>query len=222
MTALGVDGVQGRGHQQVCICVVVQGQHDDDGDGAVGQPLRDLQPQRGHEPGCAAHAAGLEHGQPGLGFAPGGDHVGDDHRQREELLAGQVGPDHQPRQDGAQHDGTHGHAHADGQGVDQRLDQHGPGQLTGQQSLPVVKRELAGLAAAYCADIPLGQLKGRGDHVQQRQDDQIDQQDDGDQHDDVVGVRHHRLDLVLQTAAFGIGLLFGFHLPLAPSLLETK
>ena len=61
---------------------------------------------------------------------------------------------------------------------------------------------VAGLAAAHSPDVPLGQLKGGGDHVQQRQDDQIDQQNDGDQYDDVVGICHHCLDLILQPPAF--------------------
>ena len=180
----------------------MKGQHDDDGDRAIGQPLRHIQPQGGHEAGRAAQPRCLEHGQPRLGFAPGGDHVGDNHRQGEKLLEGQIRPDHQPGQNGTQQDGAHGHADADDQGVDQRLDQHGPGQLTGQQPLPVVQGKVAGLAAAYSPDVPLGQLKGGGDHVQQRQDDQIDQQNDGDQYDDVVGICHHCLDLILQPPAF--------------------
>ena len=73
---------------------------------------------------------------------------------------------------------------------------------TGQQPLPVVQGKVAGLAAAHSPDVPLGQLKGGGDHVQQRQDDQIDQQNDGDQYDDVVGICHHCLDLILQPPAF--------------------
>ena len=108
----------------------MKGQHDDDGDRAIGQPLRHIQPQGGHEAGRAAQPRCLEHGQPRLGFAPGGDHVGDNHRQGEKLLEGQIRPDHQPGQNGTQQDGAHGHADADDQGVDQRLDQHGPGPVS--------------------------------------------------------------------------------------------
>ena len=201
---LGVDGVQCRRHQQICIGVIVERQHDDDGDGAVGQPLRHVQPQGCHEARCAAEAGGLEHGQPSLRFAPGGDHVGDDHCQGEKLLEGQIRADHQPCQDGSQQDGTHGDTYADGQGVDQRLDQHGPGQFAGQEPLPVIQRKRSHVihGTAHGPQIPLGQLEGSCDHVQQRQNDQIDQQDDGDQYDDVVGIGHHGLDLILQPPAF--------------------
>ena len=46
--------------------------------------------------GSAADAGGLEHTHPCLRLDPGGDHIGDDHRQGEEGLEGKVAADHQP------------------------------------------------------------------------------------------------------------------------------
>ena len=225
---LGVDGVQRRGDQQVCIGVIVQRQYDDDGDGAVCHRRQQrfdhlvgnthVRHDGGHETGGAADTGRLKHTQPGLGLHPGGNHVGDDDRQGEEGLEGQVAADHEPRQNGAQQNGTYGNADADQQGVQQRLDEQVHGQVTGQQPLPVIERELARYAARHVAQIALGQLEGRGQHVHQREDDQIHQQDDGDQYDHIVRIRHHCHDLVFQPPGLGIILLIWFHRVQVPSL----
>ena len=97
---LGVDGVQCCGHQQICICVIVERQHDDDRDRAVSQPVGNVRCPIDviMEAGRAADAGGLEHGQPSLRLTPGGDHIGDDHCQREERLEGKIacGPSAMP------------------------------------------------------------------------------------------------------------------------------
>ena len=203
-------------------------QHDDNGEGTVGNRGEDIlnhlvgdasvHHHGGHEARRAADAGRLEHTEPRLGLHPGGNHVGDDDRQGEEGLERQVGADHQPGQNGAQGNGAHGHTEADQQGVQQGLDEQVPAQVAGQQPLPVKKCKFTGHAARNRPQVPLGQLESRGQHVKQREDDQIGQQDDGNQDDHIVRVRNDRFDLVLQAFGLGVVLLVWFHCVKAPSL----
>ena len=225
---LGVDGTQCAGDQQVCIGVIVQRQDDDDGDGAIGDGREDRlngligHAHGGHDGGHkarrSADAGRLEHAEPRLGFYPGGDHIGDDDRQGEEGLERQIGADHQPGQDGAQGDGAHRHADADLQRVQQGNQQQVLGQVTGQQPLPIVKGKFTGHTAGDGTQVPLRQLERGGQHVQQRKDDQIGQQDNGNQYDHIVGVGDDRFDLVLQPPGLGVVLLVLLHCVKAPSL----
>lgn len=161
------------------------------------------------KPGAPPTRGGLEHTQPCLRLDPGGDHIGDDHRQGEEGLEGKVAADHQPGQYGAKGDGAHGNADADGQGVQQGLEQQIPGKVTGQQPLPIVQGKFAyvGHGAAGGSQVPLRELERGGEHVYQGKNDQISQQNNGNQHDHVIGVGYDCLDLILETPGFRIRLI---------------
>lgn len=220
---LGVDGVQCCGHQQICICVIVERQHNDDRQTAVSDGRQNgFDLLRGYarihhegrdKAGSAADAGGLEHTQPCLRLDPGGDHIGDDHRQGEEGLEGKVAADHQPGQYGAKGDGAYGNADADGQGVQQGLEQQIPGKVTGQQPLPIVQGKFAyvGHGAAGGSQVPLRELERGGEHVYQGKNDQISQQNNGNQHDHVIGVGYDCLDLILQAFEFYLSTVFLFH-----------
>ena len=107
--------------------------------------------------------------------------------------------------------------------MQQRLDQQVHGQLTGQQTLPVIECDFAGHAALHISQIALRQLKGGFQHVHQWKNDQIGQQNDGDQNNNIVRIRHDRSDLVFQPAGFGVVLLTCFHCLQAPlSFLRIK
>ncbi len=172
---LRVDGAQGGGDVYVGEGVVVQAHTKDDGHGAVGQPVGNGDAHAGQE---AQGARGLvaEHRQPGQGLAPGGDHVGDDHQHAQQLLAGDVGADHQPAQHGAQRHRHDDREEAHHQGVLQRAPQGGAGQLAYQDIPPIVQRKVAHLAAVPLG-LGAGQGEGGGDHLQQGDHDQAEQDD---------------------------------------------
>ena len=184
--------------------------YGDDCDRAVCQPVGNVDAKAHQEARRAADSFGLEHGQPSLRFAPAGDHVRNDNSQREERLEREVGTNHQPREDRADHDSEERYANADQQRVEQRLEQHLLGQRAAEQSLPVVQCKVASGAACE-AGILLSEGERGGDHVQQREHDQVSQQHNRDQYDHVVGVGNNRLNLVFQTSGLGIVLILWFH-----------
>ena len=184
--------------------------YGDDCDRAVCQPVGNVDAHAHQEARRAADSFGLEHGQPSLRFAPAGDHVRNDNSQREERLEREVGTNHQPREDRTEQDCEERYADTDQQRVEQRLDEHLLGQRAAEQSLPVVKGEVA-CGAACEAGILLSESERSGDHVQQREHDQVSQQHDRNKHDHVIGVGNNRLYLVFQTSGLGIVLILWFH-----------
>ena len=192
---LGVDGAERAGDHDVGECVIVHGHAQHDGDGAVSQPVGNGNAQTGQE-AVGAGGGVAEHGQPGQSLGPGGDHIRYGHQQAQDLLAGEIRADHQPRQNGAKrHRNQHGEKAAD-KGVLQRPPQHGAGQLTGEDVFPVVQGEIAHVTLDP-AQLALSQRKGAGDHGQQRDDDEAEQDDETDQHHHVKGVFQHIQDQVL-------------------------
>ena len=103
----------------------------------------------------------------------------------------------------------YGNADADGQGVQQGLEQQIPGKVAGQQPLPIVQGKFAyvGHGAAGGSQVPLRELECGGEHVYQGKNDQISQQNNGNQHDHVIGVGYDCLDLILETPGFRIRLI---------------
>ena len=194
----------------------MQGQHDDDRDGTVGQPLRCRDAQGRHESRRAADPFRLEHRQPGLRLCPGGDHVGNDDRQGEKAFAGKIRADHQPGEDRAEKDREEGNRESDQQRIEQRLEQQFAAQFAGQQSLPVIQGERAGLDSCP-GRISLCHGKGGLNHLKERHDDQVKKQNDRDQHNHIVRIGDHIQDLILQPSGFGIADFACVHLCSIPS-----
>ena len=195
---LGVDGTQRAGHHDIGKRVVMHGHAQDNGDGAISQPVRDREAQAGQESVCSAGGV-AEHRQPAECLGPGGDHIGDDDQHAEDLFPRDIRANHQPGQNGTQRDGDDDHEHADDQGVPQRLPQNSLGHVAGQHVLPVVQGEIAHLGAiADAAQLRLPRGKGRGDHSQQGNDDQAEQNNQADQDDHIEGVLYHIQYQVLQ------------------------
>ena len=193
---LRVDGAEGAGDLNVRERVVVHGHAQHDGRGAVGQPVGNRDAHAGEEPVCAAGGR-TEHRQPGDGLGPGGNHVGHGDENAQNLLAGEVGTDHQPSQHRAQRHGNQRGEEAADEGVQQGLPQHGLGHVAHQHVLPIIERKVADFAV-HTAELTLRQGKGGLDHGQQGNDDQAEQHDQADQHDHVEGVFEHVQDQVLQ------------------------
>ena len=197
---LRVDGAEGAGNLDVRERVVVHRHAQHDGGRAIGQPVRNGYPQACEE---AVGAAGgrSEDGQPGNGLGPGGDHIGHRDQDAQDLLAGEVRADHQPRQHRAQRHGDQRGEEAADEGVEQGLPQHGLGHVAGQHILPVVKGEVAHAGALDPAELALGQGEGGLNHGQQGDDDQAEQHHQAHQHDHVERVFHHVQDQVFEPAA---------------------
>ena len=194
---LGVDGTERTGHLDVRERVVVHGHAEDNGDGAVGQPVGNGDAHTGQE---AVGAAGgvTEHSQPGQSLGPGGDHVGDGDQQAQHLLAGDVGTNHQPCQDRTQRHGDQcGHGAAE-QGVQQGLPQDGLRHSTSEHILPIIQSKITHSGTGIAAQLRLSQGESRLDHGQQRDHDQAKQHDQADQNDHVKGILHNVQDQVFQ------------------------
>ena len=194
---LRVDGAESAGDLDVREGVVVHGHAQHDGGGAIGQPVRDRYPEAGQETVRAA-GGGPEDRQPRDGLGPGGNHIRHRDQDTEDLFSGEVGADHQPRQNRAQRHGDQRGEQAADEGVEQGLPQHGLGQAADQHILPIIKGKVTHVGPLDPPQLALGQGKGGFDHGQQRDDDQAEQHDQTDQHDHVEGVFDHVQDQVLQ------------------------
>ncbi len=98
---LRIDGPKRAGQHNVGEGIIMQGKHTDHGKGPVGDPVRDMPAHPVQNAGRTAERV-AENRKPGLGFAPGRHHVGDDDQEGKHFFAGNVTADHQPGQDGAQ------------------------------------------------------------------------------------------------------------------------
>ena len=194
---LGVDGAERAGHLDVGEGVVVHGHAEHNGNRAIGQHVGNGNAQAGQK-AVGAAGGGPEHRQPGQGLGPGGDHVGHGDQNAQELLAGDVGADHQPGQHRAQRHGDQRGEKAADEGVQQRLPQHSLGHVADGHVPPVVHGEFASLVARHTAQLALRQGKGGLDHGQQGDHDQAEQHNEADQHDHVEGVAQNVQDQIFQ------------------------
>ena len=179
-------------------------QHADDRHRPVGQPVRRFQPQVGQKALGPADARRLEHRNPGHGLAPGGDHVGHDHCQREKFLKRKIAAHHQPGDGPAQSDAENRDRSGDQERVHQRLVKHVLGDFAAQQLLPVVERPVPRLGPLHSPHVPGGQLKRGDHHLDQRNDYQAGEGGHRGRDHDIVRASDSIFDPVFCTPDAGI------------------
>ena len=200
----------------------MQGHTKDDGDGAVGQPVGNRDAHAGQE---TQRTGGLvpEDGQPAHGFAPGGDHVGNDHQHADELLAGKVAADDQPGQNRAQWHGNQNRKQSADKRILQRPPQGCSGKLTYKKVLPIVEGETAdlgiGIRPADAGQLCLGRGEGGCHHLQQRDHNQTEQNHQGHCHNHIERILDNIQKFVLQTGLCQWMLHFSLFHFLTPSCL---
>ena len=161
----------------------MQHHNQDNGDGAVGQPVRNRHTQTSKEPKLSGTGV-AENGEPRQRLAPGRDHIGDDNQHTDLLFHRNIGAYHQPSQNGTKRHRNQRHEEANQQGVPEGLPEDRLRHLAGTHILPVIERKIADIAV-NAAQLTLCKRDRILEHFQQRYNDQTDQTDQANKHDHV-------------------------------------
>ena len=163
-------------------------QHADDGHRSVSQPLWHCYPQKGKESCRAADPGRFEYADPGHGFAPGGNHVGNDHRKREKLFTRKVAAHHEPGNDASQQNAAYRHAQRDHQGIKQRAVEHIGRYGAVKNALPVIQRPFP-YRSVRAPGFGRRKLERGHHHLQKRPHHQQCQSNHRNNHQQIIGIR---------------------------------
>ena len=162
-------------------------QHTDDSHRTISQPFRHCNAQIAQEAGGASNARRFEYADPGHGFTPGGNHVGNDHCQGEKLFAWQIAAHHQPRNETAYQNAPYGNTGCNQQRVQQRTVKHVGRYGTVQNALPIIQCPVTG-CPLHASRFRGSQLEGGQHHLQKRPYYQNAQRQNGHDHQQIIGI----------------------------------
>ena len=192
---------QGPRHQQVAVGVVVQRQADDDGEEAVAHPVGRLHAEEaGDHAFGAADPVVLEKAQPRQRQHPRRHHVGHHHQGPEHALEADVGAHHQPCEAASDAHAQNGHADADGDAVEQRLQEQRPGKRAGEDPFEVKEGEAADLGLRPVGEVVALVDQGVVDDLEERHQHQEGQHGEAQDAQDLLRLVHHPVDVVAEVA----------------------